>query len=287
MKAPKNFYNTVDQRKLGLDNLPGFPVITPSDEGKILKVDETGNLKLSADSGVSTMLVTISYDEGDDEYSADKTHAQIVEALASGNIVTAAYDGRTYVYAGKNKPAAFDAVYFSYLQADSESEFIGKIFEIDEDDRITYSEHDLNNDSVLPHVTAADNGSVLTVVDGEWAPHFFNDTTLLWDPSEIVSGEYVSNSDGSIVTDATGARSPKVEVVSNKVTIFTASDWNNIYNCWYDADGNFISSFTLTRGNTTQGALEVVNKPSNAKFLCLSNSVASMPYIKAWDGEII
>lgn len=286
MKAPKNFYNTVDQRKLGLENLPGFPVITPEDEGKILKVDETGNLKLGTDSGVSSLLVTITYDEGDDEYSADKTHAQIVEALASGNIVTATFDGRTYVYAGSGKAAAGNPVYFSYLQADSESQFIGKIFEIDEDDRITYSEHDLNNDSVLPPVTAADNGSVLTVVDGEWAIHFFNDTALLWDPSEVVSGEYVSNSDGSIVADASGARSPKVEVVSNKVTIFTASDWNNIYNCWYDADGQFISSFTLTRGNTTQGSLEVVNKPSNAKFLCLSNSAASMPYIKAWDGEI-
>ena len=106
MKAPKNFYNTVDQRKLGLENLPGFPVITPEDEGKILKVDETGNLKLGTDSGVSTLLVTITYDEGDDEYSADKTHAQIVEALASGNIVTATFDGRTYVYAGSGKAAA-------------------------------------------------------------------------------------------------------------------------------------------------------------------------------------
>jgi len=286
-KTPFNYSNDMDRRRQGLDAIVEnlLPDVTTDDAGKIAKVGEDGKWTL-ADGSAQTMTVAITYDSEQDEYSADKTHSEIIAAIAAGVIVMATYNNRTFVYAGKNQPAAFDAVYFSYLQADSDNQFIGKIFEIDEDDRITYSEHDLNNENVLPAVTSSDNGKVLTVINGVWAPHFFNDAALLWESSEVVSGEYVSNSDGHIITDSTGARSPFVEVVQDKVTIFAASEWNNIYNCWYDENNNFISSFSLSRGGTDFGKLEVVNKPSNAKYLCLSNSVATMPNIRAWDGDI-
>lgn len=49
MAAPKNFYNTVDQKKLGLDealkkidSLEGLPEVTVSDAGKVLTVSEEG-----------------------------------------------------------------------------------------------------------------------------------------------------------------------------------------------------------------------------------------------------
>lgn len=52
MKAPKNFYNTVDQKKLGIDkidaiekkvdSIEGLPEVTSADEGKALMVNESG-----------------------------------------------------------------------------------------------------------------------------------------------------------------------------------------------------------------------------------------------------
>lgn len=144
MKAPKNFYNTVDQRKLGLeDGL--LPDVTAADNGKILKVTG-GKWQPGTDAG-EVFTAAITYDAEQEEYSADKTHAEIVAAIAGGSIVLATYDGRTYVYAGSGTEAAGSPVYFSYLQADSESQMIGKVFEIDEDDKITYSQHDINNDT--------------------------------------------------------------------------------------------------------------------------------------------
>lgn len=145
MKAPKNFYNTVDQRKLGLeDGL--LPDVTAADNGKILKVTG-GKWQPGSGAGTEVFTAAITYDAEQEEYSADKTHAQIVAAIAGGSIVLATYDGRTYVYAGSGTEAAGSPVYFSYLQADSEYQMIGKVFEIDEDDEITYSQHDINNDT--------------------------------------------------------------------------------------------------------------------------------------------
>lgn len=62
MKAPKNYYNTVDQAKLGLDqidknkaaiaelqDLPVLPEATPADEGKVVKVGSDGDYELGTD----------------------------------------------------------------------------------------------------------------------------------------------------------------------------------------------------------------------------------------------
>lgn len=108
----------------------------------------------------------------------------------------------------------------------------------------------------------------------------------LWDSSEIIAGQYINNNNGSFINDSSAARSPLVEVTQNEITVLTASDWNNIYNAWYDSAQVFISSFSLTRGNTTMGALQVVQKPANAKYVCLSNGSNSMQNIRAWDGNI-
>lgn len=62
MKAPKNYYNVVDQKKLGLDqidknaaaiaelqDLPILPAATPEDEGKVVKVGSDGDYELGTD----------------------------------------------------------------------------------------------------------------------------------------------------------------------------------------------------------------------------------------------
>lgn len=111
-------------------------------------------------------------------------------------------------------------------------------------------------------------------------------STPLWAPADLITGQYVNNNNGSFVNDGSAARSPLVEVTQSQITVFTASDWNNIYNAWYDANGDFISSFSLTRGNTIMGALDIVSKPAGAKYVCISNGANSMQNVRAWDGNI-
>lgn len=167
-KIPSNFYQEVNVRKLDrvFSNEGDVPTPSVSDEGKVLKVNSEGKYALLPDGGAYTMTVAITYDETTEEYSADKTHTEIVEAIAAGVIVNATYDGRTFVYAGTNDPSAFDGVYFTYIQADSEDQLLCKCFEIDSDNRIVYSSHDISEE--LPVVDSSDNGKVLGVVGGVW-----------------------------------------------------------------------------------------------------------------------
>lgn len=140
----------------------------------------------------------------------------------------------------------------------------------------------------------AKTGSLSTYTVGQMAQAIMNIpsggggvSTPLWSTAEIVAGEYVSNTNGTFISDGSGARSPMVAVTENAITVFTASDWNNIYNAWYDSTQTFISSFSLGRGGTSIGYLEVVNRPANARYVCISNSSAAMPNIRAWDGNIM
>lgn len=167
-KIPSNFYQEVNVRKLDrvFSNEGDVPTPSVSDEGKVIKVNSEGKYALLPDGGAQTMTVAITYDETTEEYSADKTHAEIVEAIAAGVIVKATYDNLTFVYAGTNKPAAFDGVYFTYIQADSEDQLLCKCFEIDSDNRIVYSFHDISEE--LPVVDTDDNGKLLGVVNGVW-----------------------------------------------------------------------------------------------------------------------
>lgn len=168
-KIPSNFYQEVNIRKLDkvFSNEGDIPTPSVSDEGKVLKVDNTGKYKLLPDGGAQTMTVAITYDETTEEYSADKTHADIVAALNAGVIVKATYSDLTFVYAGTNKPSSFDGVYFTYIQADSEDQLLCKCFEIDVDDRIVFSSHDISEE--LPVVDSSDNGAYLEVVNGVWS----------------------------------------------------------------------------------------------------------------------
>lgn len=143
MKPPKNFYNAVDRRKLGIEG-ETLPNVSGSDNGKIVKVVE-GQWQLAPDSGTDEPLVVeITYE--DSTYTASESYADIVAALEAGRIVFFTYSDRKYVYAGSNTPGSSD-IYFSYIQADNSTQMIAKVFSIDEDERVTFSEHDINNDT--------------------------------------------------------------------------------------------------------------------------------------------
>lgn len=168
-KIPSNFYQEVNIRKLDkvFSNKGDLPTPSVSDEGKVIKVNNEGKYALLPDGGAQTMTVAITYDETTEEYSADKTHAEIVAALQAGVIVKATYSDQTFVYAGTNKPSAFDGVYFTYIQADSEDQLLCKCFEIDVDDRIVYSSHNISEE--LPTVTSEDENTLLQVdSNGNW-----------------------------------------------------------------------------------------------------------------------
>jgi len=168
-KAPRNYSQDMDRRRQGLDAIVEnlLPDVTTDDAGKIAKVGENGKWTLADDGGVQTMTVAITYDSEQEKYSADKIHAEILAAITSGSTVRATYDGRTYVYAGTGKDSAGTPIYFSYTQSDSESQMIEKVFEIDEDERMVFSEHNIAEE--LPAVTSADEGAILAVDEtGIW-----------------------------------------------------------------------------------------------------------------------
>lgn len=87
MKAPKNFYNTVDQRKLGLeDGL--LPDVTASDNGKILKV--SGGKWVTGDDENTTIIAnpegTASEDLenlqiGDTIYAVNKPTFEVIRGI--------------------------------------------------------------------------------------------------------------------------------------------------------------------------------------------------------------
>ena len=166
MKPPKNFYNAVDRKKLGLEG-EMLPDVSGSDNGKIMKVVE-GQWQLAPDAGSDEPLVVeITYEES--TYTASESYADIVAALEAGRVVFFTYSDRQYVYAGSNTPGSSD-IYFSYIQADNATQMIAKVFSIDEDERVTFSEHDINNDTFkrkvyeIPMPASAEGVSTVTTI---------------------------------------------------------------------------------------------------------------------------
>ena len=200
MKPPKNFYNTVDRKKLGLEG-EMLPDVSGSDNGKIMKVVE-GQWQLAPDAGSDEPLgVEITYEES--TYTASESYADIVAALEAGRVVFFKYSDRQYVYAGSNTPGSSD-IYFSYIQADNATQIIAKVFSIDEDERITFSEHDINNDTfkrkrysgMIP-ASASDPVAVVVYVD-----YLENDSLVDFYPDVNHVGVYPS----SIVYDTSSAQ---------------------------------------------------------------------------------
>lgn len=77
-----------------------------------------------------------------------------------------------------------------------------------------------------------------------------------------IDGEYVDNNNGSFISNASYYRTGYIDLTN--IRLFrTTSDTISQYNCFYDADKNYISSFKITK---------TVIVPKNAKYMCLSAS---------------
>ena len=200
MKPPKNFYNAVDRKKLGIEG-ETLPEVSASDNGKIMKVVE-GAWQLAADGGTDAPLVVeISYEES--TYTASESYEDIVAAIEAGRTVFFTYSDRQYVYAGSNTPGSSD-IYFSYIQADNATQMIAKVFSIDEDERVTFSEHDINNDTFKRKrysgiITASASDPVVAVVNVDYLE---NDSLVDFYPDVNHVGVYPS----SIVYDTSSTQ---------------------------------------------------------------------------------
>ena len=200
MKPPKNFYNAVDRKKLGIEG-ETLPEVSASDNGKIMKVVE-GSWQLAADGGTDAPLVVeISYEES--TYTASESYEDIVVAIEAGRTVFFTYSDRRYVYAGSNTPGSSD-IYFSYIQADNATQMIAKVFSIDEDERVTFSEHDINNDTFKRKrysgiITASTSDPVVAVVNVDYLE---NDSLVDFYPDVNHVGVYPS----SIVYDTSSTQ---------------------------------------------------------------------------------
>lgn len=174
MKAPKNYYNTVDQAKLGLDqidknkkaiedlqDLPVLPTPAAGDTGKVVKVGSDG-YELAGDEGARLVTATVTAD-GQGNLSCDKTYAVLTAYLAIGDIVELAYRGQTFVYSGIDPTG----IHFVLAKNDSNGHNVITAWTISSSDVITFLIDEINSE--LPTVTSVDAGKVLSVYsNGDW-----------------------------------------------------------------------------------------------------------------------
>ena len=171
MKPPKNFYNTVDRRKLGLDE-GLLPDVSSSDNGKVLKVIE-GKWGPADDSSTQVpLIVNISINpdsQSSIDYIADVSHADIKAAINSGRNVFSKFDGIFYAYTGMDKESAFERISFTFIQADTSDQLNAKTFTINENERVVYSQHDITEGLIpiraVDTVTLTAGNTSVTVSD--------------------------------------------------------------------------------------------------------------------------
>lgn len=180
-----------------------LPVVSIADTGKVLKVNSSGVWgadALPAPAPIAPLVVAITYDSQSDEYTADKSHADIKSAISSGREVFAIYDNRQYAYTGTSTPSDFERISFTVILANSDAQLLAKTFTISEDERIVYSQHSLKEE--LPTVTSADAGKVLTVSEyGTWipfdAPQVDTWGDVTWDKELVEEWDFTSSLTGT------------------------------------------------------------------------------------------
>lgn len=85
---------------------------------------------------------------------------------------------------------------------------------------------------------------------------------------QLIEGSYVDNTTGEITEYAGWWRTPYIEIPNTKQFTFSMdSTYNNKYNCFYDSSKNFISAFTVHKGD-----IESVAIPANAKYVIFSSN---------------
>lgn len=115
-------------------------------------------------SGAGTIFeCAFTYDEDDNEYFCNKSHAQIIAAINAGKHVYATALNRKLIYTGTDTPSAFERIAFSVVLADSSDHLVMHTFTINEDERVVYSHHDIDAGGVLPAYSSDESGKVLQV----------------------------------------------------------------------------------------------------------------------------
>ena len=89
----------------------------------------------------------------------------------------------------------------------------------------------------------------------------------IFDKNNIISGSYVSDGKGSIVSDSTSKRTDYIEIQANSYYYIYSDKTIGNWGAWYDKDKNFISGITL--GGQKEGT---VNSPANAKYMTFTIS---------------
>lgn len=89
----------------------------------------------------------------------------------------------------------------------------------------------------------------------------------IFDKNNIISGSYVSDSNGAFVSDSTSKRTDYIEIQANSYYYIYSDKTTGNWGAWYDKDKKFISGITLG------GKKEiVVNSPANAKYMAFTIS---------------
>ena len=87
----------------------------------------------------------------------------------------------------------------------------------------------------------------------------------------LVQDSYVSNTDGTIIPYSSWDRTDyiAIPVDMKHITVEVGSTYNNKYNCWYDENKQFISSFTIWNASSGTKIL-TADVPANAKYVIFS-----------------
>lgn len=89
----------------------------------------------------------------------------------------------------------------------------------------------------------------------------------LFDKNNIISGSYVSDSNGAFNANSTSKRTDYIEIQANSYYYIYSDKTSGNWGAWYDKDKKFISGITLG------GKKEiVVNSPANAKYMAFTIS---------------
>lgn len=89
----------------------------------------------------------------------------------------------------------------------------------------------------------------------------------LFDKNNIISGSYVSDTNGAFVSNSTSKRTDYIEIQASSYYYIYSDKTSGNWGAWYDKDKKFISGIAL--GDKKEG---VVNSPANAKYMVFTIS---------------
>lgn len=89
----------------------------------------------------------------------------------------------------------------------------------------------------------------------------------IFDKNNIISGSYVSDSNGAFNANSTSKRTDYIEIQANSYYYIYSDKTSGNWGAWYDKDKKFISGIAL--GGQKEGT---VNSPANAKYIAFTIS---------------